>query len=265
MTIAEILSNEELRRHEFPVAGERVFLAHAAVSPLPRRVSEAMRDHAARATLDDQEETIPAGQIQRARELAARLLHALPEEIALVGPTSLALSYVAAGLPWRKGDNVLVYFDDYPSNVYPWMALAEKGVEVRLLNIREYGRIRTIDVIGQVDENTRLVALASNHFVAGWRLELDAIGRHLRQRNILFCVDGIQTVGAFPTPLRGRFGESGRPGGAARGDGASFGSRRGKHRRRIAPQKGAVAAGLARARMDRAASRRAPAQRQRHP
>jgi selenocysteine lyase/cysteine desulfurase len=199
MTIAEILSNEELRRHEFPVAGQKTFLAHAAVCPLPRRVSEAMRDHALRATLDDQEETLPAGQIRRAREWAARLLHAKPEEIALVGPTSLALSYVAAGLPWRKGDNILVYFDDYPSNVYPWMALAQRGVEVRLLNTREYGRIRTIDVIGQVDEQTRMVALASNHFVAGWRLELNDIGRRLRDRNILFCVDGIQTVGAFPT------------------------------------------------------------------
>src|SRR5580658_97035 len=199
MTIAEILSNEELRRHEFPVAGEKVFLAHAAVCALPRRVSEAMREQAARAALDDQEETFPASQFRRARELAARLLHAQPEEIALVGPTSLALSCVAAGLPWRKGDNVLIYFDDYPSNVYPWMALAARGVEVRLLNTTAYGRIRTIDVIGQVDEQTRLVALASNHFVAGWRLELDAIGKHLRERNILFCVDGIQTVGAFPS------------------------------------------------------------------
>jgi selenocysteine lyase/cysteine desulfurase len=199
MTVAEILSNEELRRHEFPVAGQKVFLAHAAVCALPRRVSEAMRDHAARAALDDQEETLPAGQFGRARQLAAHLLHARPEEIALVGPTSLALSFVAAGLTWRKGDNVLVYFEDYPSNVYPWMALAEKGVEVRLLNTREYGRIRPVDVTGQVDEQTRLVALASNHFVAGWRLELDAIGRWLRERNILFCVDGIQTVGAFPT------------------------------------------------------------------
>ena len=81
------------------------------------------------------------------------------------------------------------------------MALAEKGVEVRLLNTRDYGRIRPIDVIGQVDEQTRLVALASSHFVAGWRLELDAIGRELRQRNILFCVDGIQTLGAFPTSV----------------------------------------------------------------
>jgi selenocysteine lyase/cysteine desulfurase len=202
MTIAEILSNEELRRHEFPVAGQKVFLAHAAVCALPRRVSEAMRDHAVRAALDDQEETLPAGQFRRARELAARLLGAQAEEIALVGPTSLALSFVAAGLPWRKGDNVLVYFEDYPSNVYPWMALAEKGVEVRLLNTRDYGRIRPIDVIGQVDEQTRLVALASNHFVAGWRLELDAIGRSLHERNILFCVDGIQTVGAFPTGVQ---------------------------------------------------------------
>ena len=82
MTIAEILSNEDLRRHEFPVTGQKAFLAHAAVCPLPRRVSEAMRDHAARATLDDQEETIPAGQIRRTRELAARMLHAQPEEIA---------------------------------------------------------------------------------------------------------------------------------------------------------------------------------------
>lgn len=199
MTVAEVLSNEDLRRHEFPVAREKAFLAHAAVCALPRRVSEAMRDHAARAALDDQEESFPAAQFRRARELAARLLNAQPGEIALVGPTSLALSFVAAGLPFRKGDNILVYFDDYPSNVYPWMALAEKGVEVRLLNVREYGRIRAIDVTGQIDEQTRLVALASCHFVAGWRVEVDAIGKILRDRNVLFCVDAIQTLGAFPT------------------------------------------------------------------
>ncbi len=201
MTLAEILSNEELRRHEFPVTRDKIFLAHAAVCPLPRRVAEAIRDYALQTTLGDQEETMPVAQIQRARALAARLLHGQAEEIAFVGPTSLALSFVAGGLPWRKGDNLLVYFDDYPSNVYPWMALAEKGVEARLLNVREYGRIRAADVIGQVDEQTRLVALASNHFVAGYRLDLEAVGKALRDRDILFCVDGIQTVGAFPTDV----------------------------------------------------------------
>jgi selenocysteine lyase/cysteine desulfurase len=202
MTLSEILSNEELRRHEFPVTRSKIFLAHAAVCPLPRRVAEAVRDYAQKCTLGDQEETMPAEEIQKARGVAARLLQADPEEIAFVGPTSLALSFVASGLPWRKGDNLLLYFDDYPSNVYPWTALAERGVEARLLNVKEYGRIRAIDVLGQVDENTRLVALASNHFVSGFRIDIPAIGKALRERNILFCVDGIQTVGAFPTPCR---------------------------------------------------------------
>ena len=202
MTIAEILSNEELRQHEFPVTKNKIFLAHAAVCPLPRRVAEAVRDYAARSTQGEQEEIMSAVHIQKARAVAAKLLGAQTEEIAFVGPTSLALSFVASGLPWRKGDNLLLYYDDYPSNVYPWTALAERGVEARLLNIKEYGRIRAVDIIGQVDEQTRMVALASNHFVAGYRPDTAAIGKALRERNILFCVDGIQTVGAFPASLQ---------------------------------------------------------------
>jgi selenocysteine lyase/cysteine desulfurase len=81
------------------------------------------------------------------------------------------------------------------------MALAARGVEVRLLNIKKLGVIRTIDVIGQVDENTKLVALASCHFISGFRIEISAIGKFLRERGILFCLDAIQTLGAFPTTV----------------------------------------------------------------
>ena len=201
MTIAELHSNEELRRHEFPVAADKIFLGHAAVCALPRRVAEAIGHYALNCTQGDQEALLPYFQIQKSRELAARLINAQPDEIAFVGPTTLALSYVANGLQFRKGDNILIYHDDYPSNVYPWMALAARGVQVRLINVRELGKIRAIDVQGQVDENTRLVALASCHFVSGWRINLPAIGKYLRQRGILFCVDAIQTVGAFPTTV----------------------------------------------------------------
>jgi selenocysteine lyase/cysteine desulfurase len=201
MTISELHANEELRRQEFPVATERIFLGHAGVCPLPRRVVEAVTDYTMLAALGDQEDAFPGSRILQCRQLAARLLNAQVDEIAFVGPTSNALSYVASGLPFRKGDNILIYQDDYPSNVYPWMALAERGVQVRLMNVRELGRIRTADVTGQVDENTRLVALASCHFVAGWRIDHAAIGKYLRSRNILFCVDAIQTLGAFPTTV----------------------------------------------------------------
>ncbi|MEP6663124.1 MAG: aminotransferase class V-fold PLP-dependent enzyme [Verrucomicrobiota bacterium] len=201
MTVAEILSNEELRQHEFPVTRQKIYLAHAAVCPLPRRVSEAIRNYTEQCTLDDQEALVPPTTINKFRENAARLLNARADEIAFVGPTSLGLSFIAGGLSWKKTDNILIYFDDYPSNVYPWMALAEKGVQVRLMNIRELGKIRPVDVIGQCDENTRLVALASNHFVAGYRIDLRAIGEALHKRNILFCLDAIQTLGAFPTTM----------------------------------------------------------------
>ena len=200
MTIAEILSNEELRQHEFPVAKNKIFLAHAGVCALPRRVAQAMNDCANEATLGDQEEFV-MHRIEDARKAGAQLLNCQPDEVSLVGPTSLALSFVASGLNFRKGDNILIYHDDYPSNVYPWMALAEKGVKVRLLNIRNLGAIRKVDVMGQVDEDTKLVALASNHFISGHRLDHDAIGSFLRERGVLFCLDAIQTLGAFPTTV----------------------------------------------------------------
>jgi selenocysteine lyase/cysteine desulfurase len=81
------------------------------------------------------------------------------------------------------------------------MALAEKNVEVRLLNTRGLGVIRPRDVAGQIDENTRLVALASCHFISGFRIEFSEIGKLLRERGILFCLDAIQTLGAFSTTV----------------------------------------------------------------
>ncbi|MBM3882921.1 MAG: aminotransferase class V-fold PLP-dependent enzyme [Verrucomicrobia bacterium] len=202
MTLADLLTDEALRAHEFPVAAKQVFLAHAGVAPLPRRVTEAIAAFTRACAEADQEAVLSPGFFQELRQLGARLLGARPEEIALVGPTSLALSFVAQGLSFRKRDNVVVYFEDYPSNVYPWMNLAARGCEVRFLSVRQLGRIRTAEVLGAVDEQTRLVALASCHFVAGWRIDLGEIGQALHDRGILFCVDGIQTLGAFPTPVQ---------------------------------------------------------------
>jgi cysteine desulfurase / selenocysteine lyase len=200
VTIQELLSNEELRQREFPVTRRQVFLAHAAVAPLPRRVADAIRDYAANATLADQEELVPDGFIGQTRDLAAQLIGAESGEVALVGPTSLGLSLVATGMPWKPGDNVLVYGEDYPSNVYPWQALAARGVETRFLRTPALGLIQTEDVLRQVDARTRLVALASCHFIAGLRIDLASLGTALRERQIRFCVDAIQTLGAFPTP-----------------------------------------------------------------
>src|SRR5580692_9432548 len=102
MTVAEILSNEELRRHEFPVTREKIFLAHAGDCPLPRRVAEAISSYAMAAAAGDQERIIYPAILEKGRHLAARLLNSKPEEVAFVGPTSLALSFIADGILFRK-------------------------------------------------------------------------------------------------------------------------------------------------------------------
>jgi cysteine desulfurase / selenocysteine lyase len=201
MTLQELHSNEELRQHEFPITREKVYLAHAAVCAFPRRVAEAVSNYAVRSSGLQQEAVMPPGWLTETRELVAKFLGVRMEEVAFVGPTSSALSYFAAGLSFKRNQNILIYGDDYPSNVYPWMTLAERGVEVRYLNIRELGLVRARDVIGQVDENTRLVAISSCHFLSGFRTEIDMVGKFLRGRNVLFSVDAIQTLGAFETPL----------------------------------------------------------------
>src|SRR5437870_5241208 len=110
MTLTEVLANEELRKREFPVAQSKIFLAHAGVCALPRRVAGAISDYAREATTGDQEKFIFPGVLNDGRKLAARLLECRPDEVAFVGPTSLALSFIASGLKFRRGDNILVYF-----------------------------------------------------------------------------------------------------------------------------------------------------------
>src|SRR5260370_317160 len=201
MNLASVLADERFRRHEFPVAAERVFLGHAGVCPLPRRVADAISAYAREAATGDQEKFIYPAILDEGRKRGAQLLKCEADEVAFVGPTSLALSFIASGLPFRRGETVLVYSDDYLPSVYRWMARAEQGVRVRFVNTRGLGVITPLDVMGQVDENTRLVALASCHFVSGYRIDVQAIGKFLRERGILFCLDAIQTLGAFPTAV----------------------------------------------------------------
>jgi len=91
--------------------------------------------------------------------------------------------------------------DDYPANVYPWLNLRSRGVTIRLLEPTEPGAITPELIAGALSPKTRLVALASCNFLSGYRIDLDAIGKLLREKGILFSVDAIQTLGAFPTTV----------------------------------------------------------------
>ena len=204
MDLPTLLRDEAARRHAFPICGQKTFFAHAAVCPLPRVAADALIAQAKEATVSGPDDYVRAlRQIRAARETCARMLPgALPEEIALLGPTALGLNLFAGGLDWQPGDEVVYCADDYPTNVYPWMDLARRGVVPRALKPARPGEITPEVVAAALTPRTRLVALASAFFVTGYRLDIDAIGKLLGERGVLFSVDAIQTLGVFPLPVR---------------------------------------------------------------
>jgi len=195
-------TSEAERLERFPVAKRQIFVAHAGVTPLPKCAADAMISHIRRSCEDHQEFGEVLRDIDRTRRICADLIGADKSEIALLGPTSLGLSLFANGVTWRAGDEVVCYQDDYPSNVYPWMALASQGVKIRHLRPEKPGRITPELVERELSSRTRLVALASCHYLSGWRIDVDAIGALLHERGVLFSVDAIQTLGAFPFSAR---------------------------------------------------------------
>jgi len=196
--IKSLVLDETARQAAFPVSKRKIFLAHAGVTVLPAVVADAVINYTRRSCEDHQEFGEVLEDIKQARRVAAEFIGAQPDEVALLGPTSLGLSLFANGIPWKEGDEIVCYAGDYPANVYPWMDLQRKGVVLRYLEPEHPGELTPELVAAALTPRTRLVALASCNFFTGYRIDVDAIGRLLHERGILFSLDAIQTLGAFP-------------------------------------------------------------------
>lgn len=199
--ITELDANEALRRREFPICARKIYLAHAADGPLPRCVAEAMHASIENASCNEKMFDESLAFIARTRTAVAKFVGARTEEISLTGPTSSSLSVVASGVDWREGDEVVCYLDEYPANVYPWVALERRGVRVVPLEAKRLGEITREVVESVLTDRTRLVALASANFCSGYRIDVNAIGELCRKEGVLFSIDAIQTLGAFPVDL----------------------------------------------------------------
>src|SRR5258708_35872244 len=111
-------------RSEFPVTEKLIYLNHAAVAPLTRRAATAMQCLA--------QDALEFGSLHYAdwmatyeavRTSAARLLNAIPQEIAIVKNTSEGIATVASGIRWKPGDVVVAFEEEFPANFYPWKRL----------------------------------------------------------------------------------------------------------------------------------------------
>jgi selenocysteine lyase/cysteine desulfurase len=191
----------ELRR-EFPVTTRWAYFDHAAVAPMTERARRTLVEWAGDiAENGEVHDPARVRRIEEVRRMAAQFLNADPLDVAFIKNTSEGIGIVAEGLRWRSGDNVITAEDEYPANLYPWMNLAERGVELRRVPSRD-GRVFLDDLRSAMDERTRLVSLSFVEYASGFRNDLLAVGQMCSEKGVLFFVDAIQGLGAFPLDVR---------------------------------------------------------------
>ncbi len=189
-------------RQEFPIVKTGIYLDHAGVAPIPVRVIrevDKFLDEAAEKAVMNYETWME--RVEGVRALSARLVGAEKDEIAFIKNTSHGISIVTGGLDWKEGDNVLVFEKEFPSNIYPWLDLKRKGVEVRFIPLREE-RIRMDDIEKMMDRRTRVVSMSSVQSLNGFMINLKELGALCRRKGVLFFVDAIQSLGVVPMDVR---------------------------------------------------------------
>ncbi len=185
---------------EFALDEGLCYLNHAAVSPWPQRTVRAVERFADENARLGSRHFVRWQQIeQELRDYLRQLINAADiEEIALLKSTSEALSVVAWGIDWQAGDQVVITDQEFPSNRIVWESLRCLGVEVIEADISKRRDSAESAVIDAITARTRLVSVSAVQYSSGLALDLVAIGAACRRREVAFCVDAIQSIGARP-------------------------------------------------------------------
>jgi selenocysteine lyase/cysteine desulfurase len=194
----------ERARSLFPyLTGGRIYLNHAATSPLSTRVMDVLSAHLHdRMTGGIDTYEVDIAMVKSWRQAVQRMINAEgPERVAFQMNTSDALNIVAAGLPWHAGDHILLNDAEFPANLHPFLHLRRHGVVVDILRVHN-GIVTPEQIADALTPTTRLLSLSAVQFLSGYRADLQEIGELCRSRGVIFVVDGIQAVGAVPLDVQ---------------------------------------------------------------
>lgn len=189
-------------REQFPICQNRAYFNSAALGPFCIKAQQSAIDWANQQALGGSYYWFCwFEKMMRAIPLAAKLINAQPEEIALTRSTSEGIKLVAEGYPWRPGDNVVFPENEFPANIYPWTYLANRGVEPRPVPLPD-GKLTAQALEPYINSHTRIVALSWVSYSTGWRANLEEIAQMVHSHGALLFVDAIQGLGAFPLDVR---------------------------------------------------------------
>lgn len=192
-------------RKYFPVTQKKsgiTYLNAASVGPLCKPVKEALDRFYEISMYSNKNTDIPAfADLDKIRRLGAKMIGARQDETGFGFHTNFGLNLAAFGLPLKKGDEVLLSDIEFPSNVYPWTALKERGIKVKF--IKSVNRFFDIENFEKaISKKSKVLSLSFVQFFNGFKNDLKTIGEICKKHGLYFVVDGIQGCGAEPIDVR---------------------------------------------------------------
>ncbi|MDZ7789148.1 MAG: aminotransferase class V-fold PLP-dependent enzyme [Xanthomonadales bacterium] len=184
-----------------------VYANHASLSPPSRPVKEAVA-----AVLEGYGHQGMAWYVmeverrERLRNRLAGLIGAAAGSVGLVANTSAGVLDIALGLPWRRGDRVLLFEGEFPTNVTPWQQAARRhGLELVWMTADDFRTQREVALArleAELEHGIRLVAVSAVQFTTGQRMPLAEMGELCRAHGAELFVDAIQAVGIVPLDVQ---------------------------------------------------------------
>lgn len=184
-------------REQFPITKNRAFLNHAAQSPLPKPVVDAISKYVKEfSCLGRTSINCTDG----GKSYFAKLIGAKAGEIALVENTSVGLNIAANMLEYPPRAKIVTTDLEYPSVVYPWL---RKNLSVKVHYVKNVeGRILLDDMEKAVDDKTVAVAISHVEYANGLRNDLRVLSDIVHEHGAYLIVDAIQSVGTMPIDVK---------------------------------------------------------------
>lgn len=186
----------------FPSLAPRIYANHAAIGPLPTPAIKAMADCAQQQAIHGL--SAMAGffeGLSLTRDLTAGLLGVAEDQIALTSSTSAAISAIAASIPWKTGDRIVLFEGEFPANTTPWQLAADRhDLEIVWLSVALFETDEGLEQLKSVlaQGPVRLIAVSAVQFNTGLRMPIEEMAHLAHAHGAEVFVDAIQAVGATP-------------------------------------------------------------------
>lgn len=187
------------QRHLFEMPDDVSYFNCAYMAPMLKAVRRAAEEAIARTAqpwqIGADDFFTPA---ERARGLFARLIHARAEDVAIVPSASYGISSAAKNLRLSKGQAILVLDEEFPSNVYPWHALAKRDGGELLVVRRPPDGDWTTAILDAIGDRVAIAALPNCHWTDGGHVDLERVSAALQKFGARLVLDVTQSLGSLP-------------------------------------------------------------------